>query len=186
MRRRYIVTILTAIGVVGYLALDDKQLGPISNAQHAIQQEPDYTVKGLRAQHYNAQGQLDRMIQADEASHYPFDDRTQLDNPNLTLHQSAQPQWQVSAQKGTISKAQILELNGDVQVAPLQKSAGTFSLNSPHLSIDLERQIADTDKSVIISSPNTHLTATGMNLDMVKQQAKFKSTVRGTHDPHAQ
>jgi lipopolysaccharide export system protein LptC len=186
VRRRYIVTILTAIGVVGYLALDDKQQGPTNNTQQAIQQEPDYIIKGLNAQHYNAQGQLDRLIKADGAHHYPFDDSTQLDNPNLTLHQAAQPQWQVSAKKGTLNQDDILELNGRVQVTPLQQNAGAFSLSSPHLSIDLEQQIADTDKPVIISSPSTKLTATGMNLDMVKQQATFKSTVQGTHNPHAQ
>jgi len=186
VRRRYIVTILTAIAVVGYLAFDDKQQGPTGNTKQAIQQEPDYIVTGLSAQHYNTEGQLDRVIKADSAHHYPLDDSTQLDNPNLALYQLGQPQWQISAQSGTLNQGQTLELNGHVQVNPRQQSAGDFSLSSPHLSIDLEQQIADTDKPVIISSPSTKLTAIGMNLDMVKQQAQFKSTVQGIHDPNAQ
>ncbi|MEY8263652.1 MAG: LPS export ABC transporter periplasmic protein LptC, partial [Bermanella sp.] len=63
---------------------------------------------------------------------------------------------------------------------------GTFSLSTQHLSIDLKQQIADTDTAVEISSPSTKLTATGMTLDMTKQQASFKSQVQGIHDPHAQ
>jgi len=186
MRRRYIVTILTAIGVVGYLAVDDKQLGPISNAQQAIQQEPDYIIQGLKARHYNADGQLDRTVQASTAHHYPFDDRTKLLAPALTLHQGEQAQWQVSSQQGKLLQGQMLDLDGDVQVAPQQQNAGIFSLNTQHLSIDLKQQIADTDDSVVISSPSTKLTATGMKLDMIKQQASFKSHVRGIHNPNAQ
>ncbi len=173
MRRRYIVTILTAIGVVGYLAVDDKQLGPISNAQQAIQQEPDYIIQDLKARHYNADGQLDRTVQASTAHHYPFDDRTKLLAPALTLHQGDQAQWQVSSQQGKLLQGEMLDLDGDVQVSPQQQDAGIFSLNTQHLSID-------------ISSPSTKLTATGMKLDMIKQQASFKSHVRGIHNPNAQ
>ncbi len=186
MRRRYIVTILTAIGVVGYLALDDSQLGPISNAQQAIEQEPDYIIQGLKARHYNADGQLDRNIQAKSARHYPFDDRTKLLEPAMILSQGEQPQWQVRSQQGKLLQGQILELDGDVQVSPMQQDAGIFALSTEHLSIDLKQQIADTDESVVISSPSTKLTAKGMNLDMVKQQARFKSHVRGIHEPDAQ
>ena len=186
MRRRYIVTILTAIGVVGYLALDDKQLGPSNSTQQAIQQEADYIIQGLQARHYAGDGQLDRTMQASTAHHYPYDDRTQLQAPTLTLHQGAQSQWRINAQQGRLSQGQTLELDGSVLISPLQQETGTFSLSTQHLSIDLKQQIADTDTAVEISSPSTKLTATGMTLDMTKQQASFKSQVQGIHDPHAQ
>ena len=186
MRRRYIVTILTALAVVAYLALDDKQTGPTSNAQQAIEQEPDYIIKGLKAQNYNEFGQLERQIDAISARHYPIDDSTKLIKPSVILRQGKEPQWEVKAQQGNLLQGQMLNLDGQVQILPLQKSGGQFSLKTEHLSVDLKQQMADTDTQVLIESPSTELTAKGMNLDLVKQQAKFKSQVRGIHDPNVQ
>jgi len=186
VRRRYITAILTAIGVVGYLALDDDQLGPTSNTQQAIEQEPDYIIKGLQAQHYNEKGLLDRQIKALSAHHYPMDDRTTLQTPEMLLREGEQLKWSVNAQQGKLSKADTLDLSGDVKVSPMSNDDGQFSLSTPHLSIDLKQQIADTEQQVVISSSSTQLTAKGMKLDLIKQQASFKSQVKGTHNPNAQ
>lgn len=185
MRRRYVTAILTAIGVVGYLALDDNQDGPASNSQQAIQQEPDYIIKGLQAQHYNEKGQLDRQIKALSAQHYPIDDHTTLQAPEMLLREGKEIKWAINAQQGKLTKADTLDLNGNVNVSPLQKEDKQFSLSTPHLSIDLKQQIADTEQQVLISSHSTQLTAKGMKLDLVKQQASFKSQVKGTHNPNA-
>ncbi len=186
MRRRYIVTILTALAVVAYLAQDDKQSTQDHYAAKAIQLEPDYIVKGLEAQNYNKNGLLERQIEAVSARHYPTNDTTELIKPSLILRQGKMPQWQIKAKQGNLSQAQMLELDGNVNVLPLQKSDGQFSLKTEHLSIDLKQQMADTDAQVLITSSSSQLTSKGLKLDLIKQQAKFKSEVQGIHDPNAQ
>lgn len=184
MRRRYIVTILTALGVVGYLALDDKQTAP-DNASviDAINQEPDYIIKGVKAEHYDKNGVLGRKIEAESAEHLPISDTTKLIQPSVILRDKQNPIWSVKSQNGLLLGTQTLELNGDVQVLPMKGSQTELSLKTEHISIDLDKQIADTSENVLIESPDTKIHSKGMNMNMITQQVQFTSQVRGQHDP---
>jgi len=186
MRRRYIVTILTALGVVGYLALDDKQTTPDNTPVEAINQEPDYIIKGVKAQYYDKKGLLERQIEAKNARHLPETDTTELIQPSVVLRDQQKPQWRVKSKEGVLLGDRLLELDGDVIVTPLEGNESDLSLSTQHISIDLNKQIADTNEDVLIESPSTQIHSKGMNMDMVTQQVQFKSQVRGQHDPKAQ
>ena len=183
MRRRYIVTILTALGVVGYLALDDKQTTPENASIDAISQEPDYIIQGVKARHYDKHGVLGRRIEAKSAQHLPITDTTKLIEPSVILRDKQNPTWTVKSQKGQLLGTQTLELDGDVQVLPMKGSQTELSLKTEHISIDLDKQIADTSENVTIESPDTKIRSKGMNMNMITQQVQFTSQVRGQHDP---
>jgi len=186
MRRRYIVTILTALGVVGYLAVDDKELAPDNASIEVISQEPDYIIKGVVAQFYDKNGQLDRQINALSARHFPANDSTELITPTMVIRKGLEAHWSIKSKQGVLSKGETLDLNGDVSITPLKDSQADFSLSTQHLSMDLNKQIADTAEPVLIESPSTRLNAKGMNMNLKTQQVQFKSQVRGQHDPKAQ
>ncbi len=181
MRRRYIVAILTAIGVVGYLAVDDKQSNTSETAIKAMELEPDYIISGLHAQHFNKEGQLDRQINAEHATHYPNNNNTRLIKPHIKLTSAPTKQWDLTAKQGDLISDQALNLQGDVLLEPIKQDGEQFSLSTQALNIDLNRQIADTDESVTIANQNTKLQAVGMKMDLDKQTVQFKSQVRGHH-----
>lgn len=185
MRRRYIVTIITALVVAAYLTLnenqDDKQI-----ALDAINSEPDYLIKGLSLENYGDNGQLTQQIESVNATHYPHNNSVSFDQPKIILRQGSIPQWGITSISGQLINEKQLILTGDIQVVPMQEDAGAFSLSTESLNIDLEKQIADTDEVVIIESDNTKLTANGMNMNMNNQVTVFKSNVRGLHDPNIQ
>ena len=185
MRKRYIATILTAFGVVGYLAMDDSQ-DPIKvrngNTQSA---EPDYIIQGLSAENYDKDGKLSQQIDAVKATHYPDSDKTVLTEPSVVVHKNNLPRWGIRSYTGTLSGKQDLQLKGDVLIVPME-DGNTLSLSTEELHVDLDKHIADTDKAVLIENSSTELQAVGMSLDLNTQQANFKSQVRGKHTPNAQ
>lgn len=185
MRRRYIATILTALGVVGYMALDDGSGGANLLAPEKISTEPDYIISGLSAEHFGKKGFLDQQIDAKSATHYPHNNTTILDSPSVIVREGEQPHWGVRANIGELRGDEVLVLKGQVQIVPMGKEKENFSLSTEELSIDLNNQIANTDKLVTIESISTHLQAVGMTLNLATEQAKFKSKVRGQHDPKA-
>jgi LPS export ABC transporter protein LptC len=186
MRRRYIVTILTALGIVGYLALDDDSTAPDNTSVDAITQEADYIIEGVKAEFYDENGQLDRQIEANSARHLPIDDTTKLVNPSVILRDQQAPQWSVKSKEGLLLGDKTLTLDGDVNITPMEGNQTDLSLRTQHISIDLNKQIADTDKEVFIESPSTNIYSVGMNMNLVTQQVQLKSEVRGQHDPKAQ
>lgn len=185
MRRRYIATILTALGVVGYLALDDGSGGADLLSTDEISTEPDYIISGLSAEHFGKKGLLDQQIDAKSATHYPHNNTTILDTPSVIVREGETPQWGVRANTGELQGDDVLTLKGQVQIVPMGKEKERFSLSTEELSIDLHKQIADTDKLVTIESISTHVQATGMTLNLSTEHVQFKSKVRGRHDPKA-
>lgn len=185
MRRRYIVAILTALGVVAYMALDDGTGGASILNPNQVSLEPDYIINGVSVEHYGKKGRLDQQIDAKSATHYPKDNNTIFDQPSVILRDGEQPLWGVRALKGNLEGDDILVLEGNVQIVPMGKEREAFSLATERLSIDLHKEIADTDETVNIESISTKLVAVGMTLNLATEQATFKSKVRGQHDPKA-
>ena len=185
MRKRYIVTILTALAMVAYLALDDHQSNVEIVAQDLIDQEPDYIVEKLSAQSYDKDGELAQQINAMKATHYPVDDITELEKPAIVLYEAGIPKWGVRSNSGRLLQQKKILLAGGVIVVPLNPAGGDYSLTTDSLDIDLDSQIADTDDKVVIESDSSELLTTGMTILLDKQFIEFKSHVRGRHDPKA-
>lgn len=182
MRRRYIVTILTAIVIAGYLTFSEKQDNQ-QIAVDAIQSEPDYIIDGLSLKNYNGKGSLSQQIESEQATHYPHNNSIVFEQPRVILQNEVTPQWGITSQSGELIADKTLALSGNIQVVPLQDASGQFSLSTEQLTIDLEKHIADTDAQVIIESNNTKLKAIGMNMNLNNQTTVFKSQVRGLHEP---
>lgn len=183
MRRRYIVTIITALVIAGYLSFDEKQENQ-QIAVEAIKSEPDYLITGLSIESYTENGTLSQQIDADKATHYPHNNSIDFEQPKVILRQGNSPQWGITSKTGQLIGDETLQLNGNIQIVPLQDSVGIFSLSTEALTIDLLKHIADTDAQVIIESNSTKLKAIGMNMNLNSQLTVFKSQVRGIHDPN--
>jgi len=183
MRRRYIVTVLTAFALVAYLAFNDSSdgQGNIDVAQR--DQEPDYIIKGIGSERFDGKGILAQQVDAKSAQHYPSTDETVFTEPSIILREGERPLWGLKAANGTLRGAQLLTLNGNVQVVPLGKQANPVTLSTEQLNIDLTKEMADTDAMVTIEGTGSHLQAQGMRFNLVTEQLEFKSKVRGRHDP---
>lgn len=185
MRKRYIVTILTALAIVAYMTLDDRNASEEIITESLMDQEPDYIIEGLNSDSFDEQGNLIQQIAARKASHYPADDITLLEGPTVLLHENNLPKWGIRSNRGQLIKDQRILLEGEVIIVPLQSTGNDFSLTTASLNIDLQEKIADTDQTVLIESDTSELSAIGMTILLDKQLVNFKSQVRGRHVPKA-
>jgi len=185
MRKRYIVTILTALAIVAYLTLDDQD-SPYNAVPDALtDQEPDYIIEGLEAENFDENGMLTQQISAAQAIHYPMNDTTELSKPTIVLHENNLPRWGVRSESGRLLGREKILLTGEVIIVPISEDSNTFSLTTANLNIDLIKRIAETEDKVIIESDNSELNSKGMTIHLDKQLVNFKSQVRGRHDPKA-
>lgn len=182
MRKRYILSIVTALGIAGYLAFNDNPDNSFSGTADTAQ-EADFIIKGLASATYGNDGSLNQQLDAQSAQHFP-DDTTQLEQPNVIIYNEQRASWGVKAQQGNIKKQNQINLMGDVQAIPLETDGSQFSLQTQTLSVNVAEQTAHTQDAVILESDQNQITATGMSLNLKTQTASFNNQVRGVHEPN--
>lgn len=183
MRKRYILSIVTALGVAGYLTLNDNQDNSFSGNIDNTQQEADFIIKGMISATYGKDGSLSQQLDATSAKHYP-EGLTQLEQPDMIIYSEQQASWGVKAKQGKIKQHNEIDLIGDVQAIPLVNDGSQFSLQTQILHINASNQTAQTSEAVIIESDVNRINATGMNLNLKNQTATFDNQVRGVHVPN--
>ena len=183
MRKRYIAFVFGLVALLTYLAMDtispSKQKTPQANL------EPNFIIKGLQAEFYSDEGQLNQQIDASSARHLPETDQTLFEQPSVIIRKGTEAEWGMRAKQGLLKTDKLLSLSGDVQIVPLSDDKPAYTLSTEQLDIDLKKEIAETAELVLIEGPGTELEATGMQLLLKEEQANFLSEVRGRHDPKA-
>ncbi len=153
---------------------------PDSSKRH----DPDFIVNNFSAVTLNEQGTPRFMIAAQKMLHYPDDDSTHLEAPQITSFSADRPALYASASKGTISgKGDEVFLRDDVKLiraASAGQSELAFTTN--YLRVIPERDLADTDQPVMITDAHHRIDAIGMQLDNKTRTIKLLAQVRSEHD----
>lgn len=183
MRKRYILSIVTALGIAGYLGITDKQNNTSLSNTENTSQEADFIIQGLVSATFDKNGDLSQQLDATRATHYPSND-TQLEKPNIIIYSNQQASWGVKAQQGNIKQQNQVDLQGDVQAIPLVNDGSQFSLQTQTLHVNMAEQTAHTTDSVTIESDQNQLHAVGMEMNLKTQMATFHNQVRGVHVPN--
>lgn len=144
---------------------------------------PDYFLRNFTTRQYDDQGRIERILRANQLRHYPRDDSTELDQPQLTLMHEQQ-QWQLSAQQGKVSRGgDLMLLEGEVQI---ERAAGDglppVSVATQDLLVYNKRRMAETGATTRIRSGNSWMEAEGMRLWFGEDaRLKLLSKVRGEY-----
>ncbi len=186
MRKRYLLLLLTLIFGLALLAVDrytQEQTPPLSELQN---HEPDYYGEGLYNRQYDSNGELQQTFVAARSTHYPQTKSTLFTGPLLMSDDDDGQTWQVNAREGTLQdNEQSLRLIGQVEIRPLDPAdaADDILVETSILTYHSRQQLAETDQPVTITSPQTHINATGMTLDIARQRMEFKSQVDSRYVP---
>lgn len=181
MRKRYIAFVFGLVALFTYMALDT--ISPSKKTVPQANLEPDFIIKGLQAEYFSTEGQLDQQIDAEAARHLPETNQTLFEKPSVIFRKGEEAEWGMRAEQGLLKTDDLLTLSGSVQIAPLSEDKPAYTLSTDSLEIDLNKEIAETADLVLIEGPGTHLQAVGMQLLLKEEQANFLSEVRGRHDP---
>jgi lipopolysaccharide export system protein LptC len=161
------------------------QVQPLTVGASEQRHDVDYVIDKLTNTTLNESGQPRLTLSADKMWHYPDDDTTHLQMPQLTSFYADRPPGHTSAQTGKLSsKSEDLFLYDEVQVV---RPAGTDSpeqrFQTDYLHVAPERDWADTDHPVLMLSGKNTISAVGMELDNQARSVKLLSRVRATHEP---
>jgi len=139
----------------------------------------------------NQAGKPQQQLVTAYLAHFPDDDRTELKDAHLTLHQEDGSQWSIKANKGTLYNAsEQIYLSGQVTIerpqipsTPTNILQGGLKIETDKIHIDANRQIAQTDDPVQITSREVRVNALGMKADLQTKTVELLAKVRGTYAP---
>lgn len=154
---------------------------PDSSKRH----DADFIVSNFSATTLNEQGVPRFLMSAQKMVHYPDDDSTRLDEPQLSSFTADRPPVYTSARQGEVSsKGEEVFLRDEVKLvraASATQSEMTFT--STYLHVIPDRDLADTDRPITMVDAYNTVHAVGMQFDNKARVVKLLSHVRSQHAP---
>ena len=163
----------------------NQQVQPLPHVQSQLRHDIDYSVDNFSATTLNIQGRARFTLTAEKLWHYPDDDTTHLQMPQLKSHYADRPPTITSAQTGKLSsKGDDVYLYDEVRVLrPASEGLDEQRFATDYLHIIPDHDRADTDQAVVMTSRNSLTRAVGMELDNKARTVKLLSNVRANHEP---
>jgi lipopolysaccharide export system protein LptC len=163
----------------------NQQVQPLPQTQSQQRHDVDFVVDRLSAITLNEQGQPRFTLAAEKMWHYPDDDTTHLQMPQLASLYANRPPVHTSAQTGMISsKGDEVFLYDEVRVLrPAGGDSGEQLFATDYLHVIPDRDWAETDQSVVLTSQHNIIRAVGMELDNKARTVRLLSRVRAHHEP---
>jgi lipopolysaccharide export system protein LptC len=162
-----------------------QQVQPLPQTQSQKRHDVDFVVDGFSAITLNEQGQPRFTLAAEKMWHYPDDDTTHLQMPQLASLYANRPPTLTSALTGMISsKGDEVFLYDEVRILhPASGDIGEQLFATNYLHVVPDRDWAETDQSVVMTSQYNLIRAVGMELDNKTRTVKLLSRVRAFHEP---
>ncbi|MCB5188338.1 LPS export ABC transporter periplasmic protein LptC [Methylobacillus caricis] len=181
-------TILFPLAVLGLLALltlwiDRTVQPPEPRVDGSTRHDPDYVLNNFVTTKTDASGNISHILRASEMRHYPDDDTTELENPHFTQYGVGKPTTMIEGKRGQVSSnGEIVQFRDNVRV--VREAFGDkaeMTLTTDYLQVEPKREIATTDRPVVITQgPKSVVHAVGMIYDKKQQTIQLNKRVR-TH-----
>ena len=154
--------------------------------------EADYYLEDFTTRRFDAGGALEYVVSGRTLSHFPDDDRSEVDAPRVELHR-ADGRWRVSAERGRLdTDPDVFTLLGAVRLeregtppdeAGAEAEAGAaLTIRTSDLSLGLDSNELATDAAFEIVSPGWRLAGVGLRSRIDEGKLVLLSDVTGTYD----
>lgn len=162
---------------------------------------PDYFMYDTVSTILDDSGEPKHRLQTAYLAHFAEDNRTELEQAHLTLHQQDGSLWSIKADRGTLfQNTEQIYLTGDVvierppttdsqahitpsEAQPPMLSQSAISIQTETLHVDPKSQVAQTDDPVVISNPEVRVDAVGMKANLQTKSVELLAKVRGVYAP---
>lgn len=178
-----LLPLLLLLAATYWLNQQVQPLAPSPNGK--LRHDPDYIINNFTATSLDNQGKIRFTISAQKMWHYPDDDSTHVEAPQLVSMFADRPPMHTSALRGTISS------NGDevflyedvLIVSPAYGTHSTRTFSTDYLHVVPDEDIADTDHLITMADAKTTMQAVGMELNNRTRTVKLLSRVKSTYEP---
>lgn len=179
--------LLGALAAMTYW-LDAQVRAPAPKFDGSGRHDTDLYVENFRAASLDDKGRIHQALVARAARHFPDDDSTDLDQPQITFNDPDKPRLTVTADKASINGARDrVVFSGHVKGVRDASSEtahdGPTTITSEYLLVMPKEDKIVTDKAVTITDPRGIINATGMEYDNKTKIVKLRSRVSGQIEP---
>jgi lipopolysaccharide export system protein LptC len=146
--------------------------------------DPDFIAEDFGITKMDATGKPEYILSAERMQHYPDDETTSVVAPRLVQrHDNANPVV-IRADRGLIvKKGEEASFYGSVVVVrEAGRGQSELRVQTEYLQVVPDRDLARTDKPVIITEGRSRLSGVGMEFNNRTRQFALQSQVRGTFD----
>ncbi|MGO8754580.1 MAG: LPS export ABC transporter periplasmic protein LptC [Gallionellaceae bacterium] len=146
--------------------------------------DPDFIVDNFSATTLDQQGLPRFQLSAQKMVHYPDDDSTYLDAPQLDSFFAGRPPIIAFAKKGEISsKGEDVYLRDDVKlVRAASDTQSEMTFTTDYLHVIPDKDLADTDRPVTLVNAHNEIDAVGLKFDYNARVITLLSQVRSQHE----
>jgi lipopolysaccharide export system protein LptC len=132
----------------------------------------------------NEQGRLEYRVKAHRMTHYPGDERFELEAPDIRILQASGETWHILSEQGeTTEAADIIWLLGAVDIRRLQStSSEPLHIVTSDLLVKAEEELAETDNAAVMTSGQFRVEGVGIKADFKNDTVELRSSVRGRYD----
>lgn len=179
------ISIFLFIAALAYASWElNKTTTPVLSTDDVGQRhDPDYYAHNLHVYAYNKTGALQYKLKVAKINHFPDDNTSLLNKPDMVFFQGNGNDWQIRSDKGLIqADGENIQLTGDVLVTRLD-TLSTTSLTTQTLLVNTASKTAQTDEAVTITDNESITSATGLKADLDHSTVELLSDVRGEHGP---
>lgn len=149
-----------------------------------LRHDPDFIAEDFGITKMDAAGKPEYILSAERMQHYPDDESTSVVAPRLVQrHDNANPVV-IRADRGLIAKkGEEASFYGSVVVVrEAGRGQSELRVQTEYLQVIPDRDLARTDKPVIITEGRSRLSGIGMEFNNKTRQFALQSQVRGTFD----
>lgn len=175
---------LALLGVLALLTLwiDRSVQAPVPKPDGSTRHDPDYILNNFVTTKTDVNGNVSSILRAEEMRHFPDDDTTELQAPDLVQFGIGNaPDTSITAKRGWVSSnGETVKFMDDVKVVrEAFGDRGEMTLLTEYLHVTPDTGIATTDRPVVIKqAPKTVVHGTGMIYNKKKQTVTLLKNVR--------
>ncbi|MGI0115631.1 LPS export ABC transporter periplasmic protein LptC [Zooshikella sp. RANM57] len=157
---------------------------PTSDKKEDAAISPDFFMESPVITQYTTQGERDYIVVAEKVSHFPHNDISLIDQPDILITRKQSSDWHTTSRQGRILPGgDVMELWDNVVVRE-QKTTGNpgMIITTEFLTVYADQNQAKTKRPVTIKTVNSVVNAVGMNAYLDEERVELLSNVRGTYE----
>jgi len=172
--------------IIVVILLTNRQIEPPPTAspQSSDSQESDFYLRQVHIIHMGKEGTVESELFAEQLTHYPYDDHSELSSPRFVLHRANGEQVWIESREGTIHGRERIVLSRDVNME--QRTSDNQTTNRIQGSeIEFERatQKITSRKPITVTGKSYTIVAGAMELLSNEKRLNLSRGVEGHYAP---
>ncbi|HEX5538422.1 MAG TPA: LPS export ABC transporter periplasmic protein LptC, partial [Methylophilaceae bacterium] len=154
---------------------------PVHKAAANSRHDPDYILNNFVTTKTDPNGNVIYKLHAAEMKHFPDDDSTELQQPDLTQYAVGKPDVRITSKRGLVSSnGENVQFMDNVKlVRDAYAGHGEMTLLTQYLNVTPDTGVATTNKPVVIKeAPQTVIHGTGMIYNKKQQTIQLLHNAR--------